>query len=386
MKTIKIFLASSYELKEEREQFEIFINRKNKDWLKSHDTFLHLDMWEDFNDAMSLTRLQDEYNKVIKAADIFVVLLWNKVGIHVTEEFEKAFGQFKETAKPFIYTYFKIPNTSQDRNNIQSLWAFEDKLEALGHYKTRFENTDGLKHHFSNQLDKLFANHFTLLDKSDSSGGKKASFTNFKANEDIVIKATQDDNSLLVADKIDAGGGIYINVNQKKSSSSKSNAGKKNAKLSILQYIKSNNVSIENEIRNLKAGGDINVIINDFIMNSPDYKLLQERIKKAQRKLENVKELTAKKQLREELENLYKLEKEFKVDILRLADIFSRMEVRTERLRQARQLFEEGKFKEADAILKEEDLASDQFNLIIYADYLEFHLNNIITNLDARLN
>jgi hypothetical protein len=32
MKTIKIFLASSNELKRDREQFEIEINRKNKAW------------------------------------------------------------------------------------------------------------------------------------------------------------------------------------------------------------------------------------------------------------------------------------------------------------------------------------------------------------------
>lgn len=33
MQTIKIFLASSSELKADREQFEIFINRKNNDWV-----------------------------------------------------------------------------------------------------------------------------------------------------------------------------------------------------------------------------------------------------------------------------------------------------------------------------------------------------------------
>jgi hypothetical protein len=33
MNTRKVFLASSSELKGYREQFEIFINRKNKDWV-----------------------------------------------------------------------------------------------------------------------------------------------------------------------------------------------------------------------------------------------------------------------------------------------------------------------------------------------------------------
>ena len=33
MNTYKIFLASSFELKADRDQFEIFINRKNKEWV-----------------------------------------------------------------------------------------------------------------------------------------------------------------------------------------------------------------------------------------------------------------------------------------------------------------------------------------------------------------
>jgi hypothetical protein len=33
MNTKKLFLASSSELKDDREQFEIFINRKNNDWV-----------------------------------------------------------------------------------------------------------------------------------------------------------------------------------------------------------------------------------------------------------------------------------------------------------------------------------------------------------------
>ena len=63
--TIRIFLASSSELEEDRRDFEIFIGRKNKDWI-AKGVFLHLVIWEDFLDAVSKTRLQDEYNKAIR--------------------------------------------------------------------------------------------------------------------------------------------------------------------------------------------------------------------------------------------------------------------------------------------------------------------------------
>jgi len=80
---IKIFLASSSELKEDRKEFEIFINRKNKE-LRKRNIFISLEIWEDFLDAMSQTRIQNEYNKVIKKCGIFVMLFLQKwVNIHV---------------------------------------------------------------------------------------------------------------------------------------------------------------------------------------------------------------------------------------------------------------------------------------------------------------
>src|SRR5271167_3850288 len=79
MLTTNIFLASSAELKKDRDEFQIFINDKNKDWVDK-GVFLRLEIWEDFLDAMSQTRLQDEYNKAIRKSDIFVMLFGTKVG------------------------------------------------------------------------------------------------------------------------------------------------------------------------------------------------------------------------------------------------------------------------------------------------------------------
>ncbi|MBC7973028.1 MAG: hypothetical protein H7Z11_23375, partial [Verrucomicrobia bacterium] len=124
MKKVTLFLASSSELKDDREQFELFIYRKCKAWF-DQGIFLHLDIWEDFLDAMSAGGLQSEYNKTLKTCDIFVLLAFNKVGKYTAEEFSHAFGQFAATQKPFIFTYFKTPTTTQNRDDLQSLWVFE---------------------------------------------------------------------------------------------------------------------------------------------------------------------------------------------------------------------------------------------------------------------
>ena len=151
--TIKIFLASSSELQDDRRDFELFIGRKNKDWVDK-GVFLHLVKWEDFFDAVSKTRLQDEYNKAVRECDVFVMLFFTRVGQYTEEEFEAAFGQFKATSKPFIFIYFReggAPGGGEEA----SVSAFKDKLGQLGHFYTRYGNSDRLALHFSEQLDKL---------------------------------------------------------------------------------------------------------------------------------------------------------------------------------------------------------------------------------------
>jgi hypothetical protein len=162
MITKKLFLASSAELEEDRREFEIFIGRKNKDWI-AKGVFLELAIWEDFLDAVSQTRLQDEYNKAIRDCDLFVMLFWTKVGQYTEEEFETAFGQFKSTNKPFIFMYFKdaeISVASANKKDLMSLKAFQEKLSALGHFYTVYKNVDELKYKFNQQLDKLASNGF----------------------------------------------------------------------------------------------------------------------------------------------------------------------------------------------------------------------------------
>lgn len=212
MQKIRLFLASSSELKEDREQFEIFIYRKCKAWF-DRGIFLHLDIWEDFLDAMSAGGLQSEYNKTIQDCDIFVLLAFNKVGKYTAEEFEKAFGQFSETRKPFIFTYFKPPET-RDRDEVQSLWTFEDKLKELKHYKTEYQTIEGLREHFSNQLDKLAASGFLKLKPEDgiqekSEQGSRentatASGTGNKVYQNVSDSTINDSSKTFNIDKIDS--------------------------------------------------------------------------------------------------------------------------------------------------------------------------------------
>lgn len=167
----KIFLASSSELADDRRQFEILINRKNKAWVEK-GVFLELVLWEDFLDALSQTRLQDEYNRAIRGCDLFVTLFFTKVGQYTEEEFETAFGQFKATNKPFIFTYFKDApiSTGALDEGVLSLLQFKKKLDSLGHFYTVYKNIEDLQLKFGQQLDKLAETGFIEFrpEKSDA--------------------------------------------------------------------------------------------------------------------------------------------------------------------------------------------------------------------------
>lgn len=166
MEIKKIFLASSSELKEDREQFEIFIYRRSKSWVKK-GVFLEMVMWEDFLDALSKTRLQDEYNKEIKGCDLFVMLFFTKVGKYTEEEFETAFGQFNDKNKPFIFTYFKDTEIKMSEIG-DDLENFKMKLDSLGHFYTVYKNIDELLRKFGQQLDKLVDNNFIQFNKDEA--------------------------------------------------------------------------------------------------------------------------------------------------------------------------------------------------------------------------
>jgi len=125
-RTLQIFLASSAELREDRDAFDLYFRQQNDQLLKE-GVYLEIIRWENFLDAMSDTRLQDEYNKAIRKCDIFVSLFFTKTGKFTEEEFNVAFGQFKDSRKPRIYTFFKnaeIKTGNTRKEDLQSLWAF----------------------------------------------------------------------------------------------------------------------------------------------------------------------------------------------------------------------------------------------------------------------
>ena len=134
LRKIRIFLASSKELEGERNEFDRYFRERN-DLFVDKGVYLEVVRWENFLDAMSETRLQDEYNEAIRNCDVFVSLFFTKTGKFTEEEFDVAHSQFKSTGKPLIYTFFKnadIKTGSAREKDLKSLWAFRKSLTGSG--------------------------------------------------------------------------------------------------------------------------------------------------------------------------------------------------------------------------------------------------------------
>jgi len=155
-RTIKIFLASSAELKEDRDAFELHFLRKNK-YFRRQGFEVEVLRWETSLDAISDTRMQEEYNKKVRQSDILVSLFKTKTGKYTEEEFDEAHAAFMDKKKPLIYTYFKDVqvNIGSMTKEITTLLAFKKKLDNLGHYPTHYTSIEDLKLQFQQQLDKL---------------------------------------------------------------------------------------------------------------------------------------------------------------------------------------------------------------------------------------
>ena len=111
---------------------------------------------------MSETRMQDEYNKEIRACDIFVSLFFTKTGKFTEEEFDVVHRQFKERQAIDLYLFQR--HTDHDRQRAQGggyefSMVFSEKAEQSRALLHPYDNIEHLKRQFRDQLDKLLEQH-----------------------------------------------------------------------------------------------------------------------------------------------------------------------------------------------------------------------------------
>ena len=200
MKTIKIFLASSEELDNDRMAFGNLVRRLD-DMYEKRGIRIKLFEWEDYDAAFNDRRKQDEYNNYVRQSDVFLALFHKKAGKFTLEEFDVASEEFKEHASPKVYTYCK--DLQPDEVESTELAEFKKRLfDEMGHYWCRYDCRESLQLQFVMQLqlvessqmnDLKVENGEVMLDGLRIAKMDKLKFA--AANEDYV-KAQQEINEL----------------------------------------------------------------------------------------------------------------------------------------------------------------------------------------------
>ncbi|HYF31083.1 MAG TPA: P-loop NTPase fold protein [Chitinophagaceae bacterium] len=152
---IKIFLATSSDLKPERELIEKAIIAR----FEKEKSVFELMFWDDDPDKTLRRSLHVTYHKAISESDIFVMIFTSRIPQYAEEEFQVAFSQRKDNNKPHILAYFKesevYPKEPKSKEQEINLLKFKNKLSDLGYPWVVYRNHDDLLVHFSRQLDHL---------------------------------------------------------------------------------------------------------------------------------------------------------------------------------------------------------------------------------------
>ena len=139
MKTIKVFLASSEELKDEREKFGNLIRRLDDIYLK-RGIRVKLLVWEDLDPSYyENVRKQDEYNAWIRECDIFVCLFYTRAGQYTLEELDVAKQENARRHEPKLLIYCRDlqPNEVERKELAEFKKSLEHELKHFaGHYAT----------------------------------------------------------------------------------------------------------------------------------------------------------------------------------------------------------------------------------------------------------
>ena len=148
IKTIKIFLASSAELKPERDAIASLEGNLNER-LTPLGINIHFVLWEYLDSSMGPKHKQEEYNDALCDCEMCMVMYWTKFGDYTTEEFNIAYQQLCEGKNPKkLYVYFK-----DEDNPSTELKHFRDGFsERYGHFYNHFGSIDTLKADFLLQL------------------------------------------------------------------------------------------------------------------------------------------------------------------------------------------------------------------------------------------
>lgn len=151
MKTMKVFIASSSELKQERMELVDLIQDMN-DELETKNIKIKPVLWEYMDSSMRAERKESEYLEKLHECEICIVLFWQILGEYTVEELDDAIQEMRaERCPKEVYVYFKEPA----ENASKELVSFKENF--YGKYQVNpntFNNAESIREQVEDLLQK----------------------------------------------------------------------------------------------------------------------------------------------------------------------------------------------------------------------------------------
>ena len=293
---ITIFLASSDELIQDRNSFHSFVATLD-DIYEPRGIRIKLKRWEDFAAHCTGTRTQDDYNKIVRQSDMCIAMFHRKGGKFTIEEFHQALEEYNSNkTRPKTYVYIRAL-ADGEFEEIELAKFKEELFNQIGHYWCNYSTDDAMKLHFVMQFEQYMLPNNV-----------------FNASEEKKLKV--ENGVVTLFDRVVAR---YENLPFA--------SGNEQYK-----QLKEDIANANNEIAALRS-------INNSKLDSIILSKVVERNKKQ--------------------EQLDELERDLFNQALYIAQIMSQDKPISERKRRSIELFQEGKNREAAAVLNEDEIAAD---------------------------
>jgi HEAT repeat protein len=150
---LRVFVASPGDVRQERDRLDRIVAKLNRTLGATDDVVLELVRWETHAWPGFGEDAQAVINDEIEPFDIFVGVLWQRIGTPTArsvsgtvEEFERAFARWRRHGRPHLMFYFSrapiSPERSSDVEQLASVHAFRELLEKNGALYWTYDGPD----------------------------------------------------------------------------------------------------------------------------------------------------------------------------------------------------------------------------------------------------
>jgi hypothetical protein len=203
MKSYRIFLASSYELRQDRLEFAAFVLNYNKE-LKKYNIQLELEWWEDMDDHVNNDRKQNDYNEALKASHFLVMLFWRKVGKFTREEFELGRKLYADKGLPYVYCYEK-PCTDAETQDSKKEFLASLNQDGKEQFQTPYTEIGRVTELFRKNFQRLLDDN-TIIQPNT----QPATLLSPKGPAEPTVFLGREEELKVIRQRLDKGGKLLL--------------------------------------------------------------------------------------------------------------------------------------------------------------------------------